>query len=329
MSADGTRQTAATSAIVVEYGTLELQGVTVNGSLLNTTNEQAILVTSSGTLEAAGVIVGNTLGSSATDGYRGIVCKSCVLTDREAGGTSALTIIGQEFVDLDLEEASVTLRNGLVVGYYPQSNPHPGFGACETKLDAVSSRGATAAVLINGNSSVNIQYFIAGCIDTAAMRLQASDAGSPTVTLSRADIENTDVGLIASAGTATVYYSLIRYNHIGVEQATDGTNNGTTDLSGGSNTVICSSSSESSQDGGVVLPGIDVFNTSSAILNASNVMWDTAGPDYFTCDPAFTSCACNLTSCSTTPGSDDMDAVTLDAGITRLDGLQIADGGCS
>jgi hypothetical protein len=345
MSSDGTRQTAATSAIAVEQGNgLGLQGVTVNGSILNTTNEQAILLRSGdphfpAALVVADVIVGNFLGESATNGSRGIVSHGPVsIFDRLVPGTSALTIVGQELSDLSVEgNSGVTLRNGFVVGgqLYAGGSPFPGFGACATKLDATSSLGATAAVLISGNSGVDIRYFTARCIGSAAIRLQASAAGSPassqgspTLNLDQADIENTDVGIYASAGTATVTNSLIRYNHIGVEQATDGTNNGSVDLSGGGNTIVCSNSSESSQAGGVVPPGIDVFNASSAVLNANNVTWGTTGPDYFTCDPAFTSCACDMTSCSTLAGSNDMDAVTLDAGITRLDGLRVSDGGC-
>jgi hypothetical protein len=57
------------------------------------------------------------------------------------------------------------------------------------------------------------------------------------------------------------------------------------------------------------LPGIDAYNTSRISLDADNVTWDTAGPDYFSCDRAFASCVCNLASCSTALGGDDMDAV--------------------
>jgi hypothetical protein len=332
MSSDGTKQTTDTSAILVENGTTLLaQGVMVNGSITNATNQQAILLTGGATLTAGGLVVGNYLGKTATNGGRGIVCPGCTINDRLASGTSALVIAGQELIDLDLEDsANVNSRNGLVVGGQLYSSVgRTGFGACAIKLDATSARGATEAVRINGNATVSIKFLTAQCIGSAAVRITANDAGTPNVTLDRADIENTDVGIYASAGTVTVTNSLIRYNHIGVQQASDGTNNGSIDLSGGGNTVVCSNSSESCQDGGTIPPGVDVLNASTAQLNASNVFWDTATPDYFTCDATLTSCSCNHSSCSTAPGSNDMDAVTLDAGITLLDGLQVSDGGCS
>jgi hypothetical protein len=102
--------------------------------------------------------------------------------------------------------------------------------------------------------------------------------GGPTFTLDNSTIQNTEVGILSRSGTTTVTKTKIEYNVIGVEQAQDvNGNNGSVDLSGGGNTVICSSNTESSQS--YAFPGIDVYNLSTAELNASNVTWDTGSPD--------------------------------------------------
>jgi hypothetical protein len=135
-------------------------------------------------------------------------------------------------------------------------------------------------------------------------------------------IQNTDVGIDCTSGTATFTNTTFNYNYIGVWQGFEATLNGAIDLSGGGNSVICSDSKEASHSFGI--PGMDVYNTSTANLNATNVAWDTASPDYFDCDVNFV-CSCNLGSCSTAAGSDDMDAVedsTAKGGITTTNGSQ-------
>jgi hypothetical protein len=164
-------------------------------------------------------------------------------------------------------------------------------------------------VLLNGAVSITFNNGTVQCIGGTAFLLQSSGTGNgdPSLNIDSTFIQNTEVGIWATAGTAEVTNSTINFNVIGVQQDTDGTNNGTTDLSGGGNTVVCSDNKESVI--GNLNPGIDVYNTSTKNLDASNVAWDTSGPDYFSCDPAFTSCVCNLGSCTTTPGDHDMDAV--------------------
>jgi hypothetical protein len=205
----------------------------------------------------------------------------------------------------------ITLTSNPVFGVAPSA---PGFGNCAAKLDA--EYGAPA-IRIAGSMNVTLKNATLQCIGGTALAVEAIPGFPfPTVTLDNVLIQNTNLGIYASAGTVNVTNSTVRYNVIGVQQAYDAFNhlNGTINLADGGNTVICSNYSEnagfsrgpSPADGG---PGIDVWNTSKASLNASNVAWDTAGPDYFKCDLAFTSCTCNLTACSSDAGVEDMDAV--------------------
>src|SRR5262249_12306428 len=135
---------------------------------------------------------------------------------------------------------------------------------------------------------------------------------SPTLTMDKTLIQNTEIGVYVSGGVATVSNSTIQFNYRGVQQDTpDGVNSGTLDLTGGGvggNTVVCSNSSESNL--GNTYPGVNVYNTSLANLAADNVAWNTSSPDYFQCDmnvPA--DCTCNLASCTVTAGGENMDAV--------------------
>jgi hypothetical protein len=194
-------------------------------------------------------------------------------------------------------------------------------------------------IAVVGQANVTFKNGIVQCIDGDAFYLRDSyglpDAGTPSVMIDHTIIQNAaGIGISANAGAANVTNTTIRYNYIGVMQTTDGWNNGNIDLSGGGNTVICSSNAEDFfVDAGK--PGIDVLNTSTAILNATNVAWDTAGPDYFLCDITVTPytspsgaypCSCNLPSCTTDAGADGMDAVQISAGITTIGGTKSPNG---
>src|SRR5581483_9810660 len=121
--------------------------------------------------------------------------------------------------------------------------------------------------------------------------LFASDAGAPTLKIDSSTIQNTETGISALAGTATVSNSTIQFNRNGVVQGSD---SATVNLSGagglgGTNTVVCSSNIESIH-GTAGAPGVDVLNLGSGSLDADNVAWDTAGPDLFECDGGLTDC---------------------------------------
>jgi hypothetical protein len=321
MNALNTAQTDDSASIQVEANnTLFIANAKVNSSTNNGDSIFAIAVQPGATLtlgqdQSSGVTgtvtIGNALGNVNTDGWEGIGCNSdfislgCIVNDATLVGQSSVIIEGQEDIDIDAEDfASISLVSSPVVGVAPSA---AGFGTCPQKNDAIGLNAPNAAWWVNGAATVSLKNATVQCIGGTAFQLQATFNGAPTVTLSGTTIQNTDLGIFALAGSATVTSSTLNYNFIGVQQATDGTNNGAIDLSGGGNSVVCSSNTESSA--GSTNPGIDVYNTSTANLKADNVTWDTKSPDYFNCDTLFASCVCNLTACSTAVGQDDMDAV--------------------
>jgi hypothetical protein len=324
MNSDGSAQTDAISTIQVEANnTLYIANASVNGSFNNLDSLAAIGLQGNASLvlgqdQSAGVTgtvqIGNALGNQATDGYGGIVCNGdivhslgCTVTDAVLMvGQSSVIMQGQEGADIQaIDFSNISLMSSPVIGVPPTA---AGFGMCPFKPDGQFVNNGLAAVWVTGKSNVSLQSASVQCIAGTAFFQQADTTGVPTVTIDRTVIQNTDTAIYASAGTTTVTNSTLNYNFIGVWQDTDANDDAVAiDLSGGSNTVICSSNVESSQ--GSTFPGIDVYNTNTANLKADNVAWDTAGPDYFQCDDVFASCTCNNASCTTTAGSDDMDAV--------------------
>jgi hypothetical protein len=338
MNAANNIQTPDISSIAVEANnTLYLANASVNGSASKIESSQAILVNAGATLVAgqdqSGAVtgtvnVGNALGQHATDGFMGIYCASdyasvgCTVKDAPLVGQSALVVQGQEFIDIDAEDFSnVTLTASPVIGAPPSA---AGFGNCASKND-----GRPAAVLINGPVNFTFKNGTVQCIPTNGFQMATtiSGTGGAKVTIDNTIFQNVELAIYASTGTTTVTNSTFQYNVQGVFSDYDGTNNGTIDLSGGGNTIVCSSNVESFW--GSTTPGIDVINRSQQVLKADNVAWDTTGPDYFQCDWHLGSCHCNLASCTTSAGSDDMDAVEVgDAGITTTGNVKF-DGGCS
>jgi hypothetical protein len=344
MNAANTQQTDDRAAIAIDTGsTLYLANATINSSVGNVDSAESIRVKGGAGLVfgqdqsatvTGTVTIGNALGQFATNGWQGIICLAdevnhlgCTIKDATLTGQSSVVIQGQEGLDIDAEDfANISLTSNPVIGVKPSA---AGFGTCPWKPDA---KATNTSVLLNGLVSLTFNNGTVQCITGRAFQLHASPSGTPAVSIGNTVIRNTDLGIYASAGIASVTGSTISYNFIGVQQDTDAANNnGTIDLSDGGNTVICSNKSEYSQ-GATTHPGIDVLNSSVVNLNASYVAWDTAGPDYFQCDSAFASCTCNDTSCTTDAGSDDMDAVEVgDAGITTTGNTQsplAVDAGC-
>jgi hypothetical protein len=323
MNASNGQQTADIAAIAVEKGnSLYLANASVNSSLLSPGSIAAILVGGGASLllgqdRDGGVLgtvrVGNALGKPATDGWEGIVCLSdydagvgCTIRDARLTNESALVIQGQEVLDIDAEDfADISLSTNPVIGVAPVA---AGFKQCANKNDATRAQGGLQAIWLNGSATFTFKNGTVQCIGSTAFQLQATTIGVPSLTIDNTVIQNTDLAIYASAGTAIVTNSTITHNFNGVQQGTDGAHDATIDLSGGGNSVTCSESQESSVQP-MTQPGIDVYNTSRANLNASNLTWDTPDPDYFQCNHSLTVCNCNLTSCSTAAGSDDMDAV--------------------
>ncbi len=320
-------QTDDVSAIAVETGaTLYLANATLNGSFYNTDNRQSILVNAGATLivgqdrsttVSGTVTIGNALGVASTDGFQGIVCatqspnQGCTIQDVPLVKQSSIVIQGQEGLDLDAEDfANVNLSSAPVFGIPPTAvgfSNENGVG-CATKLDENGFTQTGLAVLLNGAVTMALSGATVQCVGGTAFLLQSTANGSPKLTIDSSTIQNTDLGIDAQAGKATVTHTTFRYNYLGVFQEPDpiAIGYGTIDLSGGGNTLICNSYVESSTSN--LAPGIGAYNLSPFNLAADNVTWDTSAPDTFTCDTYF-NCTCNLTTCTNTAGNDGMDAV--------------------
>ena len=327
------------SAISIESGnTLYIANAIVDGNDYTGTN--AIGVAGGATLvlgqDRSAAITGTVyVGGYVFDGIRpgwdGIVCGTanglgCTVRDAPLVGSSSVIIQEQSNRDIDAEDySSIVLTSAPVIGQAPTSL---GFGTCPDKQD-----GSVAGVLLNGLASVTLDNATVQCITGYGFELLASSNGSPRLTLSHATIQNTNAGVYASAGTAAVSSSSIWYNFVGVDQDTDGTNVGTIDLSGGDggrNTVICSSDNEMDYHGSYLnlVAGISVLNDSSATLNASNLFWDTSGPDLFMCDSQAETCACEIAACTEADGADGMDAVYTSSGTITTTGNQLSNAKC-
>ncbi len=322
MNSKAISQSLDASAILVEGGnTLYLAAANVNGNSGATPPSTAITVQAGGTLylgedqttKSLGTVTIGTIQNNLAGG-NGIVCgaagaaKACTITDVSPGtGLKSVVIENQMGYDIDAEDmASISLTADPAIGVAP---PQPGFKACTTKNDANGLGMNLAAVLLHGSASVTFDKGTVQCIHAAGFRLISSASTTPpSLTLDSDTVQNTELGVYASAGTATVTNTIFEFNYNGVEQTDSGSTTGTVDLSGGGNTVICSSDVES-----VVAmqptPGVDVLNTTSNNLAANSTAWDTLGPDQFSCNGALTNCTCPSMSCTNTAGDDSMDAV--------------------
>jgi hypothetical protein len=319
MNAANNLQTGDHSALAVDKGnTLYLANANVNGSYYNGSVTSSAIHVKGGAGLTLGkdqsatvtgtVHIGNSLGARATDGDNGIFCESdyvnllgCSVQDAVLVGQSSVVIQGQENADiLAGDYAVVALTSAPVLGVAPSA---AGFGNCPSKRDGISNTGPQCAIVMSGASSLTFKNGTVQCVSGDGFQTRGGNVGNPALTIDNTVIQNTDFGIDLGAGTATVTNSTIRYNFNGVWQR----DTSAVDLSGGGNTVICSGNKESSQKS--TAPGIDAYNAGTTSMNASNVAWDTASPDYFRCDGTFTTCTCNLASCTTDAGSDDMDAV--------------------
>ncbi len=342
MNAANTLQTSDVSTLAVESGnTLYLANASVNNSALNinqyTDNDDAIgaiLVLAGATLwlgqdQSAAVYgtvqIGNALGQEQTDGYAGIVCTTdydlgtgCTIRDAELVGQSSVVIEGQFVWDiLATDFADISLASAPVFGTPPVDG---GFSSLCRTLDGDADG---SSLVLWGLVRMSIANATVQCAFERAFTLIDSVAGSPALAIDNTlFIYNSGAGIDAQAGTATVMNSTFRHNLVGAVQEASGT----IDLGGGGNVIVCSTNV------GILnaLPGVGVWNLSSTNLNASNVAWDTPGPDFFTCNRTLTTCSCNLASCTLDAGSDGMDAVedsTLLGGVPTA-GNTLADAGC-
>jgi len=339
LSAAHNNQLTDSAGVRIEASqTLYIANALLNSSAIGTST--AIVVAAGASLvlgedQPAAILGTVTIGNSDNkffgDGWDGIDCETansqgCTITDAPLSGQSSVIIQGQQDADISaLDFASITLTSAPVIGLSPGDG---GFDECPTstlstagsasgKPDVASSRGA--AVVLQGQATMTFENGTVQCISGAGFELMQSlnKDGNPTLTLATTTIQNTEQAVYVSAGTATISGSTIQFNYNGVKQTSDGTNVGTVDLSGagtdaGVNTVVCSDGMESinAVNGSTTIPGINVLNDTTATLNASDVAWDTSGPDLFSCDAAtLATCTCEISSCTNGGGMQDMDAV--------------------
>jgi len=207
----------------------------------------------------------------------------------------------------------------------------------ETAKPDCQSNETGAAILLNGAVSMTFNNGTVQCISADAFQLNTSpnNKGNPTLTLVNTTIQNTEFGVLANAGAATISNSNIQYNYKGVEQGTDGTNVSAIDLSsggdGGTTSVVCSNSYESVR--GRSSSGASVINDTANSLNAQNVVWDTSVPDQFSCGSSnFATCTCESSSCTVDvddAGYDGLDAVYISTGTVDTSGNQLTSLDCS
>jgi hypothetical protein len=276
------------------------------------------------------VFIGNSLNQTASDGFDGLVCETanqagCTITDVPLTGSSVV-IQGQEDSDIVAADyATISLTSAPVIGIPPSD---AGFNACPGKPDV---SGGGAAVQLDGLATMVFSNGAVQCLSGEGFDLESSSLGTPTLTVSNSTIQNTETAIYAAAGSATLSGSTIQFNYRGVEQSSDSTHVASIDLSGhldaGMNSVVCSSKQESVQ-AGVTAPGVCVLNLSSGTLNASNVEWDTPGPDVFLC-PGLSNCTCTASSCTASPGADGMDAVNESVGTITTTGNGLSPISCT
>jgi len=301
-------QLVAYEAIGVYQGsTLYLANVSVNGNW----GRSSDAIDASGTVilgqDRSGAVtglvrIGNDLGNQDTDGFTGIECYGCTLSDVPTDGTSSVVIAGQRIYGIDAEgPASISLSSAPVLGVAPSA---VGFGTCPSKA-------GYSGINIDGAVTLSLNHATIQCIAGFGIGVDGYDGGIPSLTINDTTIQNTELALEVSAGSAVVSNSTIRYNNAGVVQETNGNIDLSGGLVGGRNTVACSNSIE----GGYHF-GISVLNETSAALNASNVDWDTPGPDLFSCDSDFSDCTCLIAVCTDSPDAGDLDAVIIDGGGT-------------
>ena len=284
--------------------------------------------------QSAGVTGTVYVGDPAIAGANGVECEGggnayaqgCTISDAPLSGMNSVVIqneAGSLFYAWSASSslASISLASAPIFGEAPSST---GFGKCPAK----SGNG----IELDGNVSMTLENGTVQCLDGFGVELDNALGPSflPSLMLSHTTIQNTDTGLLVSAGNATISSSILRYNYVGVWEATNGSNpSGTVDLSGGGNSVVCTSSSEASPYQERAFPAMAVLNTTSATLNASNVSWDTAGPDQFMCDPTGTICTCELPSCTNPGGVDGMDAVDMSTGTITTTGNELSLADCT
>ncbi len=326
INAANTVVTFDSEAIAVEQGaTLYLANAAINAGSNFDGNSSTIQVGAGGTLwlgqdqsatNTGTVYIGNDLGNPATYGNMGI---NCLSDGMGSGGTiNDATLAGQSSVVIQGTGIDLYLNDSCTASL--TSAPKFGFADC-----LAGTFSGVCGGIVDGNAKLTFSNGTVQCMGFCGLGTSSNTPGNPTIVIDNSLIEDTFQGVSASAGKVTVTNSTMTGNWYGAAQYA-----GTLDLSGGGNTVICSSNR---LFGGPAVygPGIDVYNSATTNLAADNVTWDTPGPDYFSCDDIFESCTCNIATCTDTPGANGMSAVedsTALGGITTTNN-GYTDAGCN
>jgi len=338
ISATGEMPSSGASIVVERGNTLYIANAKLYSSVTNQANAITVLGRASlvlGQDQSAGVTGTVYVGDPAIQSYSGILCgydtaSGCTISDAPLQGMSSIVIqnlkgysLYADAEDLGGEPATISLTSAPILGEPPSSI---GFGKCPAK--------SGGGIELYGNVNMTFENGTMQCLQGFGLGMDGFADAGPSVTVSNTTIQNTDFGVIASAGNLTISSSIIRFNYVGVWQRDIGEiAPPTIDLSGGalggSNTVVCTSSSEAPADEQLAFPAIAVLNMTSATLNASNVSWDTPGPDQFICGPTGTMCACEIAVCENPGGVDGMDAVNMSTGAITTTGNKLSSTICT
>ena len=283
-------------------------------------------------------ITGVGTGIDCEGGLEGDV--GCSLSDTPIDGGGHSLVINERFNSEEVQQVgiaagdntSISLASAPIIGTFLSIGTFHWDAGYEDWLEDESlydKSSLTQGVVLSGKTSMTFANGVVKSILNQGFYLEASDQGVPRLNVSNSIIRDTGLGIYASAGIVTVSNSIISYNGGGVEQDTDGVNVGTIDLSGGAaggtNVVACSNRIE----GPAGVTGVSVLNTTSQVLNASNVAWDTSSPDLFQCDAQVATCSCEISSCEARAGGDSMDAVYESAGTVTTTGNTVSNLDCT
>jgi hypothetical protein len=308
------------------------------GTAIEVQKTATLNVGSDATGRVGTVYLGGTLPTGNTPNFnkfthpaRGILCNGTI-TDSPTGAIPSLNSQYQN-LSIDAEDGcALTLNNDPIFGA-PSSVGFTNAGnGCASILDdtGILANGDSATVTVSGGTfSCMNSYGIAVTnsavsLTPAVVTVQPDSAGNPTT------IENCELaGVFASAGSTYLIGAIVQYNFVGVDIETDssvGTNPDGVWLNDGKGTAPASNTTvtcNSNQETGDTVPGIDVYNNSTAKVNADYVNWDQwydpnggAGgttTDVFYCDDSLT-CTCEVFDSSATAvcvntTNDDLDLV--------------------
>jgi hypothetical protein len=169
---------------------------------------------------------------------------------------------------------------------------------CPNKVDG-------EGILLNNSSTLNLKGATVQCMSDHGISLCdaqncVSNATHPTLTLDSSTIRNTGcTALKIYDGTVTVTNSTVYHSRYGILQG----GASTIDLSGGGNTSACNTNQEPGFCGVGGRAGMDVWNDSTNLMKAANVLFDESPPAVWSCtDVGVANCSCVSGPCNGSSG---------------------------